>query len=123
MNEQEHHEMHLEMTYPSGAEEWQCPVCNRRFLMQWPPAYRKIVLEPGDEYAFHSGNKGISDIRQLDGTGVDKTLLTGGPRPGVDETHGDNNAEGEESGITDGLRPWLDWMKGANLDDESNETA
>jgi hypothetical protein len=26
--------------------------------MQWPPKYQKIVLEPGDEYALHSGSKG-----------------------------------------------------------------
>jgi hypothetical protein len=121
--EQEYHEMHLEITYPSGAEEWLCPMCNRRFLMQWPPAYRKIVLEPGDEYAFHSGSKGISQMEQLEGTGFDKTLLTDELRPGVDETHDDNNEGGEESGLTDELRPWLDWMRGTDLDDESNEAA
>jgi hypothetical protein len=26
--------------------------------MQWPPDYRKIILEPGNEYAMHSGGKG-----------------------------------------------------------------
>jgi hypothetical protein len=57
MNEQ-HHEMVLEKTHPSGADEWYCPMCGRRFLMQSPPAYKKIVLEPGDEQATHSGSKG-----------------------------------------------------------------
>ena len=52
------HEMQLEKCHPSGAEEWYCPICGRRFLMQWPPDYRKIVLVPGDEYALHSGGKG-----------------------------------------------------------------
>lgn len=52
------HEMCLEKAHPSGAEEWYCPTCGRRFLMQWPPKYQKIVLEPGDEYALHSGSKG-----------------------------------------------------------------
>jgi len=52
------HEMQLEKAHPSGAEEWYCPTCGRRFLMQWPPDYRKIILEPGDEYAMHSGGKG-----------------------------------------------------------------
>ena len=51
------HEMHLEKTHPSGAEEWECPTCGRRFLLRWPPAYKKIVLEPGDEYAVHTGGK------------------------------------------------------------------
>ncbi|GIK40003.1 MAG: hypothetical protein KJ077_19490 [Anaerolineae bacterium] len=54
----EQHEMQLEKTHPSGAEEWCCPTCGRRFLMQWPPAYKKIILEIGDEYALHSGGKG-----------------------------------------------------------------
>jgi hypothetical protein len=56
--EQKRHEMVLERTHESGAEEWYCPVCGRRFLMQWPPNYKKIIIEPGDEYAIHSGGKG-----------------------------------------------------------------
>lgn len=52
------HEMQLEKTHASGVEEWHCPQCGRRFLLSWPPAYQKVVLEPGDEYATHSGGKG-----------------------------------------------------------------
>jgi hypothetical protein len=33
-------------------------MCGRRFLLSWPPAYEKIVLEAGDEYATHTGGKG-----------------------------------------------------------------
>lgn len=54
----EQHTMELDKVYESGAEEWTCPVCGRRFIVQWPPAYKKIILEPGDEYAFHNGGKG-----------------------------------------------------------------
>lgn len=57
-SELQRHEMVLEKTHESGAEEWYCPVCGRRFLMQWPPNYKKIILEPGDEYAVHNGGKG-----------------------------------------------------------------
>lgn len=53
-----HHEMRLETTHPSGAEEWFCPTCERRFVMQWPPKYKRIVLCAGDEQARHSGSKG-----------------------------------------------------------------
>lgn len=53
----EQHQMELVETHASGAEEWFCPTCSRRFLMQWAP-YKKIVLESGDEYATHSGGKG-----------------------------------------------------------------
>lgn len=54
----EQHQMQLEKTHSSGAEEWYCPTCGRRFLLHWPPNYEKIVLEAGDEYAIHSGGKG-----------------------------------------------------------------
>jgi hypothetical protein len=50
--------MQLEITHPSGAEEWACAECGRRILMQWPPNYKRVVLEPGDEFAIHSGSKG-----------------------------------------------------------------
>ena len=52
------HEMQLDKTHSSGAEEWYCPRCERRFLLCWPPAYQKVVLEAGDEYATHTGGKG-----------------------------------------------------------------
>lgn len=58
MSELSQHQMQLEVTHPSGAEEWACPECGRRLLMQWPPTYRRVVLEAGDEFAIHSGSKG-----------------------------------------------------------------
>jgi len=60
----EQHEMRLETTGPTGAEEWFCPTCGRRFVMHWPPAYQKIVLEAGDEYAIHRGGKGGLQMEQ-----------------------------------------------------------
>lgn len=57
----EQHTMQLELTHPSGVEEWACPTCERRFVVQWPPVYsrfNRIILEEGDENAFHSGGKG-----------------------------------------------------------------
>lgn len=126
MDHQEHHEMLLATTHPSGAEEWHCPTCGRRFLLKWPPSYKKIVLDPGDEYAAHSGSKG--DMLRLGA--VD--LIGAG-----DLSDGDNqfarqhlaSAEDEllpptiapaadEIGdvpITDELQPWLKWLKQADL--------
>lgn len=52
------HAMTLVKTYPTGAEEWKCSHCGRRFVMQWPPHYKRIILEVGDEYAYHSASKG-----------------------------------------------------------------
>jgi hypothetical protein len=69
-NLQQHHEMRLEKTHPTGAEEWYCPTCGRRFLMQWPPVYKKIVIEPGDQYVQHSGGKGGMKMGNLQVTNV-----------------------------------------------------
>lgn len=49
--------MYLVRTMPSGAEEWRCTVCDRRFLMRWIPKYSRLVLNQGDMYAIHSGVK------------------------------------------------------------------
>ncbi len=57
----EQHQMELEATYPAGSEEWCCPICGRRFLLQWKPVYTIIVIEPGDEYASHTGVKSEPD--------------------------------------------------------------
>lgn len=40
-----------------GTEEWYCPICGRRLLVNWQPKFEKTVLEVGNEYAFHSGGK------------------------------------------------------------------
>jgi hypothetical protein len=56
--EQERHEMSHVKTYESGVDEWYCSICGRRFLLEWPPEYKKIILQPGNESAIHSGGKG-----------------------------------------------------------------
>jgi hypothetical protein len=58
MIEQQHHEMVLDKTHPSGADEWYCPTCGRRLLMTYGPEFKKTVLEVGDDFAMHSGGKG-----------------------------------------------------------------
>ena len=132
MDQQEHHEMVLETTHSSGAEEWHCPTCGRRFLMQWPPAYQKIVIETGDEYAIHSGSKGdmlrmraaeITDPADLSADDDLPTLRRAQPtetaeepppvvRPAGDEEPGDIP-------ITEELRPWLKWL--ASGDESTDE--
>lgn len=58
MTEQTTHTMILRSAHVSGAEEWYCPQCGRRFIMQWPPNYKRVILEAGDEYAYHTASKG-----------------------------------------------------------------
>src|SRR5262245_40962592 len=77
MDQQEHHQMVLETTHSSGAEEWYCPTCGRRFLLRWPPSYEKIVLDPGDEHAAHSGGKGaMLNMESLDVVGSQELAPT-----------------------------------------------
>jgi hypothetical protein len=42
-------------TMEPGAEEWSCTRCSRRLLLRRPPAFEKIVLDHGDEWAMHVG--------------------------------------------------------------------
>jgi len=93
MYDQQTHEMHLETTHPDGAEEWSCPTCGRRFLMQLSPVYKKVVLEAGDDYAGHVGS-------------------TGGIQMGHAEI-----TQTTEPAISDALRPWLTALRGIRLDD------
>jgi hypothetical protein len=52
------HKLTLVKKYTSGAEEWLCPVCGRRFVIQWTPEYQRVVLEIGDETAIHNTGRG-----------------------------------------------------------------
>jgi hypothetical protein len=61
MNEK-HHEMILQETHVSGVEEWYCPDCGRRFLVQWPPAYKMIILAQGDKDIRHNVSRANSRI-------------------------------------------------------------
>lgn len=50
------HDMTLEQTFPSGAQQWHCPVCQRRTVMHFLPQQARlktITLEAGDETATH----------------------------------------------------------------------
>jgi hypothetical protein len=62
MDNSSNHVMRLNMQYATGAEEWLCDACGRRFVLQWPPSYKKIVLNRGDEKVAHSGGSGGLDI-------------------------------------------------------------
>jgi hypothetical protein len=55
MSEVDRHIMLLERTCATGVEEWACPTCGRRFVAQWSPEIRRLILEPGDLHATHTG--------------------------------------------------------------------
>jgi hypothetical protein len=89
-----HHEMLLDQIHASGVEEWYCPTCGRRFLVQWPPAYKVIVVAPGNQ-----------DIRH--------NLSRANYRIGPPQI-----TQAEESGLIEESRliPWLRWMEKADFD-------
>ena len=93
MNER-HHEMFLKKTHVSGLEEWHCPTCGRRFLVQWPPAYKTIILEPGDQ-----------DIRH--------SLVPGAVRPDPHEV-----PLAKDTILIEEFRliPWIKWMEKVDFD-------
>jgi hypothetical protein len=109
------HELQFERTHPSGAQEWFCPTCGRRLLMQWPPSYEKQVLEAGDERASHTGGK----------IGALPRLLRAGERPLSDweDSPSVGDFETDDALSLDALRPWLKWVREAGLDDLWNEAA
>ena len=99
MIEQQRHEMILGITHPSGAEEWDCPICRRRLLISWEPAFKKKVLEAGDEYSVHSGGKG--------GLKIGNTQVT---------SRNDHKSEEDAR-----LAPWESWMNENNFEDLWND--
>jgi hypothetical protein len=55
MSEQQTHEMVLGTIHPSGAEEWSCPECGRRFVAQWEPQFKRVILVEGQDGVIHKG--------------------------------------------------------------------
>ena len=56
---QEKHMMKLLKIYPTGVEEWLCPTCGHKMVLQWEP-YKRLVLVLGDNDAIHACGKGMS---------------------------------------------------------------
>ena len=100
MNEQ-YHEMILKKIHIPRVEEWYCPTCGRRFLVQWPPAYKMIVLAAGDTDIRHNVSK--SDSRK-------------GSRPVT---------QLQVTDLTDEFRllPWIKWMEKVDFDSKWSTNA
>jgi len=83
MTDPERHEMELQRTFPSGAQEWLCPECRRRVVLHHEPAQgrlKTVVLEAGDAGAGHYGgtealSMGSPRIAANAGAGPDKGWL------------------------------------------------
>jgi hypothetical protein len=53
-------------TLEHGVEEWACTECSRRILIRRPPAFEKVVLDRGDQWAAHVGGGGGVRITAAD---------------------------------------------------------
>ena len=60
------HEMTRTRTLEHGVEEWACTECSRRILIRRPPAFEKVVLDRGDQWAAHVGGGGGVRIAAAD---------------------------------------------------------
>lgn len=64
MSSERTHKLTLIKKYASGAEEWYCSSCGRRFVLQWAPEYQRVVLEVGDETVVHNTGQGAMVVYQ-----------------------------------------------------------
>lgn len=91
--EYESHQMLLQTEYQTGAEEWWCPTCGRRFVAQWTPKYKRIILNEGNSQAAHAGGKG--EVQML----------------GVEIAEPDAAAREAQR-----LEPWSNWAESVDLE-------
>jgi hypothetical protein len=99
---QQKHEMILDKTHSSGAEEWNCPSCGRRLLVHWEPTFKKIVLEAGDDFSVHSGGKGGLRMGHTQVSPVNDPASAGTPPTPLEDSR---------------LAPWLAWLDESDFED------
>jgi hypothetical protein len=110
------HTMQHTRTFTSGAEEWQCPTCGRSFVVQWPPNYKRIILEPGDEMAAHAGGKGGIQMGALQVRSGEGPVAAPEQAP-TPEHDPDDAAPFDERH----LGPWLKWFHDEGLKDKDED--
>jgi len=98
---EKYHQMILEKIHSLGVEEWYCDTCGRRFLVQWSPAYRLIILAAGEKDIPHDVSKSNSRIGSCPATQLETTDLT-------DEFL---------------LLPWIKWMETVDFDSKWGNNA
>ena len=97
----EQHEMLLETTHPSGEEEWYCPACGRRMMVNWTPKFKRRVLEAGDENVSHSGSKGGMHMGKMNVKLDAKNVAQKEPEMLIEDER---------------LAPWITWLNETDFD-------
>lgn len=109
MNNGNQHQMVMKNSFPSGAQEWYCPTCGRHFIIQWPPNYKRIILDEGDKQAGHAGGTDGLTMGPMDITQMDKTAGQAGNQDTPGEPGGNKDLDDPY------LSPWARWMEDKNI--------
>ncbi len=118
IDQSKRHEMELEAVYVEGVEEWHCPTCGRHVLVQYPDYHDKVILDPGDSGAIHTGPAG--DMRSLPGPAAEDDVNDYGYEFDQAYTHGHayGYADASDANYGDDIDAGLD-MKTAHSVSES----
>ncbi len=104
MNSGNQHQMVVKNTFPTGAQEWYCPTCGRHFIIQWPPNYKRIILDEGDEQVAHTGGTDGLMMGSMD-------ILPAEPERDPMPKNGSQEEQGDTNDLSDPyLSPWARWM-------------
>jgi hypothetical protein len=101
MHTSQPHMLQRSHVHSNGAEEWACPICGRKILIDWQGLHRSAVLVPGDASTSHIGGSGHR------GTAANQIIDDQRPL-----------FVAEEVGtipISEPLRPWVRWMREVGL--------
>lgn len=137
MTNEMQHQMVMKNTYPTGVQEYYCPICGRHIMLQWPPDYKRIILNDGDPDALHTGSGGVDAgsagpaMEQFPADAYPDAENGGEAPGGFDSGGADNNggaenigggeniggaendsaASGDPGSIDDAyLEPWVRWL-------------
>jgi hypothetical protein len=98
MNTEDQHQMIVMGTYPTGAQEWYCPTCGRHLILQWPPNYKRIILDEGNAQAVHAGGT-CESILGLE------NIHPARPEDAIEDKPGATDFQEDPY-----LLPWLRWI-------------
>lgn len=115
MPELEQHQVYLETVHPSGAEQWYCPTCGRRLVLNFPPGTETLILERGDKYALTWGNSTgtIAAAKIVLETGDDLALHGGKSREAFTPV--------EETAGAEDMSLWRELLETVDFGDWENE--
>ena len=100
-------------THADASEEWVCPTCGRRLLVDRADDYRTQVLEVGDEGSGHVGGSAAMwrGYQPVPAT-VEGRSFSSTSAPLFDTTPAPFDAADRADEL---LRPWLSWLERSPL--------